>query len=820
MRHNSLEILIHFLAFAAATSALADGGFVWRNRNIDIREPQQKAVILFANGWQDLVLEVKFAGAPQEFGWIVPLPAVPEMTPDDPETFVMLSQMTQEPRFGRSERARMLSATLGGDGVEVLAHERVGIYDATVLAAETGAALANWLAENEFRTTERAAAVFEEYARLGWVFVAMKIAAEEATEATAESLRDGTIQPIRFRFRAVEPVYPLKISSILDGEGQVLLYVIAKKPQVPANCRQVSWKNHLYGTYRKSRLHHIDPAGNYSDLVDGKGYLTKLRATFRPDQMEDVRFQPFDPLPALGSAKERERAEAVSYLGWSRDTSAVQVLLSFLDQRQRPGDDTRSALWALGEIGDPAAVPCLLGWTEHEEFDSRLEAIEALAKLRVPEALQVFIKGIQKVRARRDTSWLIEAEHKICLEHLVIQGDHTCIEPLRKLAADHHGREEWFARESTYSPNIGLSAMAALAACGDETAQKTIREAVIKQGAVRGSDSALRKRTGREGSTNNFPTGFWHGAAIIHDSGPHDWYAYRKVRKLLAARPVVLEMILRAAAHDTRLPDAAKLILLAYLEEPQPKDLALVRQIWDQALVDPLMLKVPITERPRDTITYVEYNANACAVAYTYARLGRVDELLQLWEETPDGDKTLRAEIAFALARTRSPRAAEPVAAYVRGAWNETAAADDFEARLREQPERRPFSSLWANRILDLPYRTRPITALLSHNAGKSDILIGLMTDPALHPYLRLFWIANSPHYREDMVELRQTALTALTELCAGDTTPYMADLAEWLYNWIEEAPARLAALHKMPSRRVYGEKSHPVNRPVESRWK
>jgi hypothetical protein len=72
MGRASLVVLLAALGLAAV--ARADGLFVWKNEQIDIHEPEQKALIVFDEGVEDLVLSVKFEGAPEEFGWIVPLP--------------------------------------------------------------------------------------------------------------------------------------------------------------------------------------------------------------------------------------------------------------------------------------------------------------------------------------------------------------------------------------------------------------------------------------------------------------------------------------------------------------------------------------------------------------------------------------------------------------------------------------------------------------------------------------------------------------------------------------------------------------------------
>src|SRR5512140_1317313 len=144
----TLVTLLASLLFNAAPAA-ADGCFVWTNRDIDITEPEQKAVLVFDRGWEDLILEVKYEGPAPEFGWVVPLPSKPEMSPAKARLFEDLSMLTQERHFGMSWRG------WGGAGglasaVKLLEQKRVGIYDTTVLSSDNGEALGEWLRNNKF----------------------------------------------------------------------------------------------------------------------------------------------------------------------------------------------------------------------------------------------------------------------------------------------------------------------------------------------------------------------------------------------------------------------------------------------------------------------------------------------------------------------------------------------------------------------------------------------------------------------------------------------------------------------------------------------
>src|SRR5215470_9084959 len=215
------------LVLGCSALARADGTFVWRNEKIDIREPEQKALLLFDAGVEDLVLEVRYDGAPREFGWIIPLPSRPRMRADDPRLFEALSRSTQEPRAPRSARTSRLTATLGvamTDDVKVVERARVGLYDAAVLEAHEANALTRWLRANGFRAPPGSAPILGDYAKRGWIFVALRIDSTRVDSAMRSALASGTIQPIRFRFRAPEPVYPLRVSALGGGHSQILLY--------------------------------------------------------------------------------------------------------------------------------------------------------------------------------------------------------------------------------------------------------------------------------------------------------------------------------------------------------------------------------------------------------------------------------------------------------------------------------------------------------------------------------------------------------------------------------------------------------------------
>src|SRR5438445_58113 len=122
-------LLVPFCVLVAtAPSILADGCFVFRwNRAADINEPTQKAIIVYDQGREDLLLQVKYEGPLEDFGWLIPVPSLPEVEKGSMEPFYELSQLTQR-QFGVLTASAARRGGLGAesDAVKVIEVKTVG----------------------------------------------------------------------------------------------------------------------------------------------------------------------------------------------------------------------------------------------------------------------------------------------------------------------------------------------------------------------------------------------------------------------------------------------------------------------------------------------------------------------------------------------------------------------------------------------------------------------------------------------------------------------------------------------------------------------
>jgi len=231
--------------------ALADGCFVFKwNKRIDINEPTQKAIVAYDSGREDLLLQVKYEGPLEEFGWLIPVPSLPKVEKGSMEPFYELSQLTQR-HFGTTRGMATLSASLDGRGeekVRVIEIKTVGAYEVAVLSAKDTGSLARWLQGHDYSLPEGKVDIIDDYIHRDWYFIAAKIdlkkgigfktvsgagakdSEAKARKAIKSKLSSGELHPLLISFDTPKCIFPLKISAIGGKPSEVSLYVLSAEP--------------------------------------------------------------------------------------------------------------------------------------------------------------------------------------------------------------------------------------------------------------------------------------------------------------------------------------------------------------------------------------------------------------------------------------------------------------------------------------------------------------------------------------------------------------------------------------------------------------
>jgi len=229
--------------------------------------PVQRAMIVYQDGIEMLIVESSFDTPSPDVGWILPLPAEPtSLQAGDSgmlrtvcnaiqpsvtgglEGFVHITRMLlivlliwtalsmYLPRrsiaallvvFVALVAASVLLPTLSaprgylfGDGIAIASAQRVGNYDATVLRADEAVALSQWLADQELAPLEASEqAIIDDYIARGWCFVVARLVREGDGVATPH--------PLVATFPVDKPVFPMKLTAIGRSDTRVELIVVA-----------------------------------------------------------------------------------------------------------------------------------------------------------------------------------------------------------------------------------------------------------------------------------------------------------------------------------------------------------------------------------------------------------------------------------------------------------------------------------------------------------------------------------------------------------------------------------------------------------------
>jgi hypothetical protein len=224
------------------------------------RTGAQRTWVSFKDGVQTMALRPGFAGKVEEFGMLIPFPAVPALRKLDDATFAHLEGAIDPPsvtvRFQQMHLYDMeyeastesiveesSGLALRRKDVVVLKEEAVGMYEVAVLAAGGAQALQGWMTKHGYQYPAGMDAVVEDYVEQSWVFVAIKTKVGQSDGAHATpgmrsadvsfpsgSAFDGHVQGMGFRFRVDRPVVPMRLSVFNGADPRNVVYMLTDEP--------------------------------------------------------------------------------------------------------------------------------------------------------------------------------------------------------------------------------------------------------------------------------------------------------------------------------------------------------------------------------------------------------------------------------------------------------------------------------------------------------------------------------------------------------------------------------------------------------------
>lgn len=212
---------------------------------------------------QHFIRKASFKSDADDFGFVVPTPARPELNESGNEAFPLLERLTAPeqqvaPRpsegmgcgCGASKRAVHVAA----GAARVLEEKMVAGFKAVVLEADTTDALVGWLKSNGYAYSPEVQTWAKPYVEAGWKFTALKVAKSD----TAKDAKNVAASALRLTFKTDRPLFPYrepnpeKSAAALGAKNRLLrIYFIAdgryegKMEGVPGWTGRVAWAGSL-----------------------------------------------------------------------------------------------------------------------------------------------------------------------------------------------------------------------------------------------------------------------------------------------------------------------------------------------------------------------------------------------------------------------------------------------------------------------------------------------------------------------------------------------------------------------------------------------
>ncbi|MBX3274409.1 MAG: DUF2330 domain-containing protein [Sandaracinaceae bacterium] len=292
-------LAVALAAAAPAAPAAACGGFF-----CDAAQPVNQAAerIVFArepDGSVTAVIQIQYAGAAEEFAWLLPVAGSPEVRVSSNEAFRRLQQATNPQyllntivegncrddrlAFGPSDSAGGGGADAGAlapgpGGVTVVNQGSVGPYDFVVISVDPELPTASdvaveWLRENGYQIDPSGAARLAPYLEGGMNLLAFRLTKGNDT---------GAIRPVMLGFGpglATIPLRPTAVAAV-DDMG-IMVWVLGPHRAVPVNYRSLELNEAL--------IDWLNPNRNYNAVVTeaanqagGQGFVTEMSGEARP----------------------------------------------------------------------------------------------------------------------------------------------------------------------------------------------------------------------------------------------------------------------------------------------------------------------------------------------------------------------------------------------------------------------------------------------------------------------------------------------------------------------------------------------------------
>ncbi len=253
------------------TDAIACGCFAPPDPSVPIVQAGERILFAQSNGQVTAYIQVQYSGKPGEFGWLLPLPAVPKTKAGtdgiDVGVDELFSQLlaTTQPKYRltrvydecgnnpsrNSPTAAFGTADSGAPSPQsppspLVVQDSVGPYDYAVLKADNKDLMVKWLNDNHYFIPTGTLDAAAPYLHPGAFFLALRLKA---------GLAAGDLQPVVLHYQSDLPMIPIILTSVAAQPNMgVQVWMLGAGRAIPRNYyhtvindSQIDWLHHAEG---------------------------------------------------------------------------------------------------------------------------------------------------------------------------------------------------------------------------------------------------------------------------------------------------------------------------------------------------------------------------------------------------------------------------------------------------------------------------------------------------------------------------------------------------------------------------------------------
>jgi hypothetical protein len=270
-------VLLLGLALGYTTDADACGCFTPPDPSVPIVQAGERIAFAMADGQVTAHIQIQYQGTASDFGWLLPLPAVPSLELGTDELFTQLLSTTQpkyklnrvyegncsfDPsRFGGGFGGPTAAGSNGGGGSgggegdqspsPLVYQDSVGPYDYAVLKADTKDDMLKWLADNRYFVPAGTDDAIGPYIRPGSFFLALKL--KKGNDV-------GDLQPVVVKYASDLPMIPLVLTSVAANPHMgIQVWMLGAGRAIP--------RNYYHTVINDAKLDWVNGSQNYNDVI-------------------------------------------------------------------------------------------------------------------------------------------------------------------------------------------------------------------------------------------------------------------------------------------------------------------------------------------------------------------------------------------------------------------------------------------------------------------------------------------------------------------------------------------------------------------------